>query len=230
MGDGMSSATPAPTPTPSPAAPAPRRRWRKRWLLIPAGLCLAMLIAAGILYANGTWADSEPRNPASVGDRPISHIYEPAGGHKQVRCAILLPHTVDEVWDVLTDYSKYHEFLPYLANVETESVNENEVKMKGQARSIFQGYWPFEIIIHQQKSADGGRIWWDEQTPDAEVQINRGGWTLTKHGDKETLLVLSLETEVKGTPTFLLRNFFRYRFKQVVRAVDQAVQRRKAGS
>ncbi len=221
----MSSATPSTAPT---APRSPKRRWRRRWTLIPCALLLAVALGLLILYVRGTLADTEVRNPTTVADGPISQLYT-TEGHTQVRCAVLLPYAVDDVWAVLTDYGKYHEMLPYLANIEAEKQSDDEYHMKGLAKSVFQGYWPFEITIHQEKKADGGRIWWDEKSG-GEVQVNRGSWMLTKHGDQETLLVLSLETEVQSTPTFVLRNFFRYRLKQVVRAVDQAVQRRRQGS
>jgi ribosome-associated toxin RatA of RatAB toxin-antitoxin module len=220
----MSSATP---PT-VPAAPRPpARRWRKRWTLIPAALLLAVAIALAILYLRGTWADTEVHNPASVAEGPISQLYSADGQTKQVRCAIILPYSVDEVWEVLTDYGDYHKMLPYLSNIEAEKKGEDEYRMKGQAKSAFKGDWPFEITIHQEKKADGGHIWWDETSTDGEVQVNKGSWTLTKHGDKETLLVLSLEAEVKSTPTFVLRNFFRHRLKKVMQAVELAVRQRQ---
>jgi ribosome-associated toxin RatA of RatAB toxin-antitoxin module len=219
------------TPSTAPSAPRlPARRWRKRWTLIPSALLLAVAIALGIFYARGTWADTEARNPATVAEGPISQLYLGEDQHKQVRCAIVLPYTVDEVWDVLTDYGKYSNILPYLSSIEAEKKSDDETRMKGLAKSAVQGNWPFEITIHQQKNPDGGRIWWEETPGNGEVEVNKGSWTLSKHGDKEALLVLALEAEVKSTPTFVLRNFFRYRLKKVMQAVEQAVQRRKQGS
>ena len=219
----------SPTPSTAPITSRPPvRRWRRRWVLIPCALVLAVVLALLLLYVRGTWADSEVRNPTTVADGPVSQLYV-ADGHTQVRCALLLPQPVEEVWAVLTDYGKYHEMLPYLANIEAEKKSAEEYRMKGLAKSAFQGYWPFEITIHQEKKADGGRIWWDE-VGGGEVLVNRGSWQVSKHGEQETLLVLSLETEVQSTPTFVLRNFFRYRLKHVERAVEQAVLRRRQGS
>src|SRR5262249_10596125 len=127
-------------------------------------------------------------------------------------------------------YTKYDRMLPYLADVTAEKKGDDEWVMNGQAKSAFRGYWPFQIAIRQAKSTDGGRIWWDEHATEGEVLLNRGGWELRKRGDNETLLVLALEAEVKSTPTFLLRSFFRHRFKEVMRAIERAVQQRKAGS
>jgi ribosome-associated toxin RatA of RatAB toxin-antitoxin module len=213
--------------TPSPASPKPpARRWRKRWVLIPGALVLAAAVALAVLYVRGTWADTEPRDPASAADGPVSQIYLREGGFKQVRCAALLPYALDDVWDMLTDYTNYDKMLPYLADVTAEKKGDGEWVMQGQAKSAFRGYWPFQITITQRAGPDGGRIWWDEHSAEGEVQLNRGGWELRKRGDKETLLVLTLEVEVKSTPTFLLRSIFRHRFKEVMRAVQLAVQRR----
>jgi ribosome-associated toxin RatA of RatAB toxin-antitoxin module len=198
-------------------------------VLVPAALVLAAAVALGIIYLRGTWADTEPRDPASAADGPVSQIYLDKGGRKEVRCAVLLPYALDDVWDVLTDYAKYDRMLPYLADVTAEKKGDDEWLMKGRAKSAFRGYWPFQITIREAKGPDGGRIWWDEHSADGEVLLNRGGWELRKRGDSETLVVLTLEAEVQSTPTFLLRSFFRHRFKEVMRAVEREVQRRKQG-
>lgn len=195
-------------------------------MLIPGALVLAAAAALAVLYVRGTWADAEPHDPASAADSPVSQIYLSEGGVKQVRCAVLLPYALGDVWDVLTDYADYGRMLPYLADVTAEKKGDGEWVMKGQAKSAFRGYWPFQITIREAKSTDGGRIWWDEHSAEGEVLLNRGGWELRKRGDQETLLVLTLEVEVKSTPTFLLRSIFRHRFKEVMRAVERAVQRR----
>jgi len=61
-------------------------------------------------------------------------------------------------------------------------------------------------------------VWWQEKG-EGEVRVNRGGWTLEDAGADQTLLILELDAEVKSTPTWVLRNFFLYRLRQVLAAV-----------
>jgi ribosome-associated toxin RatA of RatAB toxin-antitoxin module len=177
------------------------------------------VLAGLVVYVRGTWADSEPRDPASVDARPVCQIYQPPDGPKRVRCAILLPYPRRRVWQALTDYAHYADFLPYLADTTAERTDEGEMRMTGQAKSALSGYWPFAITVHEEKTPDAWRAWWDEPSP--PVLVNRGGWTLRAHDQETTLLVLDLETEVKGYPTFFLRAVFRHRLPHVLRAVQR---------
>ena len=189
--------------------------------LAASGRCgAALFVHARHLARQGDAESDECRRGAN----------QPAGPRRWPRnrsLAILLPYPVEDVWAVVSDYDKYGDLLPYLNDITAEKIGDDEYRMKGQAKSVIRGYWPFEITIHQAKKTDGGRISWDESSTNGEVRLNRGSWLLTKHGDNETLLVLSLEAEVQSTPTFLLRNFFLYRLKHVVLAVESAVQRRQ---
>jgi hypothetical protein len=100
--------------------------------------------------------------------------------------------------------------------------------MKGQARSALPGWWPFEIDIRQEQSPDGWSAGWDQ--PGDPVRVNKGGWLLTPAGEGQTLLVLYLETEVRGTPTFLIRNVYLHRLKEVLRAVGRRVEAQAGGA
>jgi hypothetical protein len=200
--------------------PKPPRRSRR--LLIPLVL-LVLLVGAGVVFfVRGTWADDVPRNPTGVADGPVAQVYQPAGQSKRVRCAILLPHPPGRVWKVVTDYGRYGDFLPYLAGVKTEAGGD-DTRMTGQARSVLGGWWPFTITIHE-KTADGGHVaWWDE-TGTGEVRVNRGSWEVLPATGGETLLVLSLETEVHNYPAFILRNTYLHRLKEVLRRVAHHLQ------
>ncbi len=207
-------------PPAAPAAAPPRRRRRR--LVIPL-LLLALLVATGVvLFVRGTWAGDVPRNPASVAEGPVSQVYQPPGQPKRVRCAILLPFPPDKVWKAVTDYRHYGDFLPYISEVTSERTPDG-TRVSGQARSVLGGDWPFTITIRE-KEADGSRVaWWDE-TGGGEVRVNRGSWEVTPATGGQTLLVLSLEAEVHNYPTFILRNTFLHRLKEVLKRVEKHLQ------
>jgi hypothetical protein len=48
-------------------------------------------------------------------------------------------------------------------------------------------------------------------------------------GQDETLLAISLEVQVRGVPTFLLRNLSRHRLCEVLRAVERRLREGPAG-
>jgi uncharacterized protein YndB with AHSA1/START domain len=157
----------------------------------------------------------------------VSQVYQAPDGGKRVRAAVVLPYPREQVWKVVTDYPHYGDFLPYLGDLEV-TPTESGCHMKGQARSALPGWWPFEIDIRQEQSPDGWSAGWDQ--PGDPVRVNKGGWLLTPAGEGQTLLVLYLETEVRGTPTFLIRNVYLHRLKEVLRAVGRRVEAQAGGA
>src|SRR5260370_34446821 len=103
-------------PTPAPVVKQKRRR--TRLLFIPVTLLALGLLALLIVYVRGTWATAQPRNPSSVSEGPVSQLVQWPKGGKALRCAILLPYPRPAVWEVVTDYGHYSDFLPYLKDTE----------------------------------------------------------------------------------------------------------------
>jgi uncharacterized protein YndB with AHSA1/START domain len=208
-------------PTRVPAAKQKRRR--TRLLFIPLALLALGLLALLIVYIRGTWATTQPHNPTSVSEGPVCQVFQNPKGGKAVRCAILLPYPRQRVWDVVTDYGHYSDFLPYLKD--TEAARKGDLwELRGQAASAVSGDWPFNITITEEKESVPWRVWWDNRPTQGAVAVNRGSWELTESSPNQTLLVLTLQAEVHSTPTFFLRNILLYRLKQVVRALEKRLQ------
>jgi ribosome-associated toxin RatA of RatAB toxin-antitoxin module len=203
-------------PPAGPPPPAPRRRRR---LVIPLLLLVVLLGLIGYLAVRGTRADATPHDPSRPEDGPVSEVYQPPGDTKRVRAAVVLNQPPRRVQDLVTDYKHYSDFLPYLADVHAEH-SKDGYHLTGQAKSIFPGYWPFAIDVREERSGDFLAVRWNERGA-GKVRVNNGSWEVIPHGKDQTLLVLSLETEVEGIPTFLMRNVFLYRLKRVLRAVDR---------
>jgi ribosome-associated toxin RatA of RatAB toxin-antitoxin module len=208
-------------PTPPPVVKQKRRR--TRLLFIPVTLLALGLLALLFVYVRGTWATAQPRNPSSVSEGPVSQLVLWPKGGKAIRCAILLPYPRQPVWDVVTDYGHYSDFLPYLKD--TEAARKADAwELKGQAASAFSGDWPFDITITEDTEPSLWRVWWDDRPTQGKIAVNRGTWELTESSPNQTLLVLTLQAEVHSTPTFFLRNILLFRLKQVVRAVEKRLQ------
>jgi ribosome-associated toxin RatA of RatAB toxin-antitoxin module len=194
----------------------PRRK--RRWVVIP--VCLLLGLAAGLVwvYVRGTRVDTQPRDPDAPGG-VLAQVHRDAEGRPCVRAAILLQHPADEVWKVVTDYENYGEILPYLREIDVTR-GRSGARMTGKAASAVAGWWDFAIDIVETETDGTRRAAWDHSGGTGQVQINRGSWTVIPRG-KNTLLVLTLEAEVRNNPSFVLRNYFLHRLPRVLAAVEQ---------
>jgi ribosome-associated toxin RatA of RatAB toxin-antitoxin module len=206
-------------PAGSPAAP---RRRRRRWLIIPLVLFILLIALTAWTYVRGTWADTQPRHPEAI-NRPVCQLYRDPDGKTWVRAVVLLRHPTSAVWAVVTDYAHYDQFLPYLDNIQVTPMKDG-AHMKGDARSVVAGYWPFTLDVHETRDGEVQHAEWDAE-PGEQVLVNRGGWTVRETTPDETLLELRLEAEVKGYPTFILRNMFLHRLPLVLDAVEQRLKK-----
>src|SRR5262245_48415515 len=131
-------------PLPSP----PARRWRKR-VVIPCAIGLGLALFLGWAFVRGTWADNVPKDPATPADGVVCHLYQPPGGPKQVRCALVLDYPAEEVWKVVTDYERFGEIFPTLKSVEATRRPDGRCRLKGVATS-WAGDRSFDILIRQE--------------------------------------------------------------------------------
>ena len=188
-----------------------------RRLLVPA-LTVLLLTGLGLtVFVRGTWADAAPREPASARDGPIARVVQTAEG-KEVCAAIRLPFPTDEVWQAITDYEHYGDICSFIHGAELTR-GPDGCRVVGQARTPLPSDVPFTIELKHEQELFEYRSSWDECSGD--VLVNRGGWVVRPAGEDETLLMLRLEVQVRGLPTFLLRNLSRHRLCDVLRAVHR---------
>src|SRR5690242_17135130 len=128
-----------------------KRLLRSRWLggMVALGLGLAMLT----VVVRGTRADTEPRDPASTEDGPICQVFEDDSG-KQVRCAIRLPFSLDEVWAVITDHDHLGDVCPYLHRTRVEPQPEGPCRLQTAVDSTLGGQVPFTVQMQYQQELD----------------------------------------------------------------------------
>ncbi len=229
--------SPAPASPPAgdgkPAQPAapPRSNRRRRAVAIILGVFGLLLLGA---YIRGTWADTTPRDPATVEEGIICHLYQTPDGRKPVRCAVLLDHPIDRVWSVLTDYPAWSETFPTLSaqpvkvtrpppGVRPDGV-EDIAYLSGVASSVL-GDWPFAIRVEQRRSPEKRVISWTGQRADADVRRNEGSFTLTPKEGGKTLLVYSLDVELTNYPAFVVRNILLSRQPGAVRSLVDRLNR-----
>jgi len=202
------------------ATPRPVRS--RRWLLLPAALLAGVLLLGVGLYVRGTWAETQPRLPARVGEEPVCQVLRLPGEEPCVRCAVLLPYPIEQVWDVITDADRFGDICPYIQSAEVQHDPDHRSHIEARVQTGLPFTLPFGVAVRHERELDRFVSRWDRTG--GEVLVNRGAWVLTPRGPRETLLELSMEVQVRIYPTFFLRNYSLQRLPQVV----QAVQRRLA--
>lgn len=210
-------------------APQPQKRRVRKRILIPSVLLAVLALATIWLYWRGTAADTVERNPSSPADGPVTQLFS-QDGRTSVRCAIIVDAPTAAVWPVVTDYDSHSRFVPYIAQLSSQKLDDGKVRLTGVAHSRMWGDWPFEINVTESKQPDQGNYsaTWDE--PDKSgFAVNRGGWVLKPIGAKQTLLVFTKEAEFSGYPNFLIRNILMDRVGAIVRGMrDEALRRNRS--
>jgi hypothetical protein len=203
--------------TAQPAKPTPSARHLGKRVLLP--LTLLVLLAVLVLVVRGTWADTVPKDPTSSAEGAMSQLYQSPDGRKQVRCARVLDFPATAVWKVVTDYNHFGDIFPYERSVTGELQPDGQWRVRGIAHAWPYGEWPFDVYVTQRETPDGYRASWDN--PGGDLTVNRGSWEVTPlQGPAQTLLVLSLEFEVRPFTTFYIRNALLHRLKGMLAAVD----------
>jgi hypothetical protein len=199
----------------------PRRR-RRRLLFLPVTL-LGLLLVLGLgAYVRGTWADDVPRDPASAAEAPLAQVLRRPDGGREVRCAIRLPFPPEEVWSAVTDYDNFGDICECIQAKTIRHEPDGTCRLEAEARSGLPGTVPFAVELRQERGLDRYVSSWDE--PGGCVRVNRGRWELTAAGPRETLAALSLELEVEGVPTFVLRNLSLGRLREVLLGLERRLR------
>ncbi|MFO0846556.1 MAG: hypothetical protein U0797_30005 [Gemmataceae bacterium] len=76
------------------------------------------------------------------------------------------------------------------------------MRITGVAHSRVWGDWQFESRVREQEEPERQEyaVTWDEHDA-GDFAVNRGGWRLTPAGDGGTLLVYTLQVEMRAPPT-----------------------------
>jgi hypothetical protein len=204
------------------AIPDPRLRRRRRLLLISGtllGLVLLFVLAA---LVRGTWAEEAPRDPATVAEGPLAQVVGGPGGGKEVRCALRLPFAIEAVWAAVTDYDNFGDICECIQAQKIHHEPDGTCRLEARARSGLPETVPFAVDLRHERTLGRYVSSWDEAG--GRVQVNRGRWELTPIGPQETLVALSLEVEVEGVPTFVLRNLSLSRVREVVLGLERRLR------
>jgi hypothetical protein len=197
---------------------------RKRRLLLrlPMVFLLMVLAAFGTLWLRGTWADSVPVDPGTTAEGPVCRVYQAPGEPRLVRCSLRLPFALEEVWEVVTDYDSYGDICDCITAGRVAHDPNRTCRVEGTVLSGLGPRVPFSATMRHEEGLEEYTASWDD--PGGDVTVNRGRWVLRPAGPRETLVVLTLEVEVRGIPTFLLRNLSLQRLPQVLLGLQRRLE------
>jgi uncharacterized protein YndB with AHSA1/START domain len=214
--------------TAAAAAQPPKRRVRKR-IWIPSALLGVLVLFVGWLWWRGTSADTVERNPASAADGAVTQLLSQEG-RTFVRTAIVVPAPPATVWKVVTDYDSHPKFIRYIAELSSEKRDDGRVRLSGVAHSRLWGDFPFQSdVTHAEEPAKGeyAASWHEEGK--AGFLVDRGGWTVKRLPDDQSLLIFTLQMEIEGYPNFLVRNILMDRVGAIVQSMRDEVAKRGPG-
>jgi uncharacterized protein YndB with AHSA1/START domain len=204
------------------AAQFQKRRVRKR-IWIPSVLLVVLVLFIGWLLWRGTSADTVEHNPASATDGAITQLLD-KDGRTVVRTAIVVPAPAEAVWKVVTDYDSHPKFIRYVGAMASQKMGDGRVHLRGVLHSRMWGDFPFETdVTCTEKPAEGEytATWHEENQPG--FRVDRGGWTVKRLPDGQSLLIFTIQMEIERYPNFLVRNILMDRAGTIVESMRDEV-------
>jgi hypothetical protein len=181
-------------------------------------LLLGLVMAA---WVRGTWAGDRPHDP-SLGEPPVGQVLATPRGGREVRSAVRVPFALEQVWAVVTDYDNLGDVCTCVRADRITYEPDGSCRVDARALSGLPGYIPFAARMRHVRRLDQYVASWDE--PAGRVVVNRGRWELTPAGPQETVVALSLEVEVSGIPTFVLRNLSLRRLPELLGSLERRLR------
>ena len=96
---------------------------------------LLMIYIACVIAAVPARAQEEARIPAVK--VAVERMHENGQGFYQVRAEAFVPVAAQAVWKVLTDYDRFHQYVPGITTSKVVSRSENDIVIEQEGRAAF---------------------------------------------------------------------------------------------
>lgn len=169
---------------------------RVRLMLVP------LLLSSQALASEPAWVDAHDDDGVRVWYRDRADL-----GGRQIKAEILIEAPPARVFEVLSDVSKYTEFMPYLEKLEVlETLDDGRIQYEVVNAPVVSRR-DYVLRITVAKLDDGWRIEWkpapEDKGPPAtkgmvRVGINEGSYVIAPH-EKGTKLSYTLLTHPGGS-------------------------------
>jgi ribosome-associated toxin RatA of RatAB toxin-antitoxin module len=211
----------------------PNQNSKKYHLIVTCFSLLVLSCPAAIAHSE-TYRTATALEQLSTSDRTALEngevVISEAEGKYTAR--ILIDASAAEVWEVLTDYSNFQNFIP---NVVSSEILESE-----ENRTIIEQVSEQEVLLFKVKSrirtenieTEDRRI--DFRLVEGDLAQLQGSWTLesiaSESTEETTQILLTQEVEVepeRGTPISVFNDLFQDALQETMTSIRDEVKQRK---
>ncbi len=144
-------------------------------------------------------------------------------GHKRAQALALISAPVDAVWEAITDYDEYKNFMPHTKESKVLSRKKNEVLFHTELEFPIKEIW-YDILLTLDKK--NHHVDWVMK--EGSIRSNEGSWDLKKYdGDrKRTFATYTLATDPGFfVPKFLLEKATQGSLPLIIQSVRKRVEK-----
>ncbi len=194
----------------------------KRRLWIPGLLFLGMTSALVWAIIHGNWSPALPEPTRSSEGVRCGYESLPDGG-KAVKCAFVVDKPMRSVKGMITDYNRFDKLFPYLRSAKGIPQGGDQIRFVGTAHYTSYDSFDFEVLITHHEGLSDFTASWD--SPSKYLAKNKGNWNLHYLDSQHTLVTYTLELQVKGIPSFIIRNLLIDQVPQVAEAAKKNIEK-----
>jgi hypothetical protein len=197
-----------------------------RLWLPPGGLLVVSVSVLAGSYLRGGIADATAQVPVSVEAGILTQVLHPPGERPRARAAVILPHALEDIWAVLTDYDHYGDICPYMHGTDVEHAGDGRCQVTAHGETLLGGQVAFELRVRPEQELRRYVLAWEDT---GGPVVNRGQWILTPAGEGRTLLELEQEIQVGAWPSFAVRAITRQRLRESLGLLRQRLSNGPTG-
>ncbi len=117
-----------------------------------------------------------------------------------ISCGVIVNASQEVVWGVLTDFERYHEFMPQTEKVRIKSRNKNTLAVEYNLNFKFT---VIKLNIHYVLTTvlnPPSDIWWSIKKDEKnDISESTGRWELIPHGKDKTIVFYTIYTDLKSS-------------------------------
>lgn len=106
---------------------------------------------------------------------------------------VLINSPAKDVWDTLTDYSSYPQFMPKISMVKVHNRKGNDVWVEFNLKILFKNI-RFNTIRTQDKKA-GTLVWKMDTSKKNDIKDTHGGWMIRPHGKTKSIVLYTVNVD-----------------------------------
>jgi hypothetical protein len=185
-------------------------------LALLGGAFVVMLAMAVLAYFYGGIINTTEYGPNDLRGGPRSQIVPWPNNNTAVQVSRLSKLKPDHLWKVVTDQSRFDEFMPYVRETTVEALPDGSFLEK-QVLDLPAGSYDLDLRIRLTAHDNIRRAAWEQQR--GTLRYNAGAWIVEKHGD-ESILRYQVAARLGWLPQWMTNSAMRGRLGKLLEAVE----------